>query len=139
ISLNDEPHTVVGVMPPNYLPDGYGELWVPSAFGIPTNSIRPNVDPRPIRSSNYLDVFARLKPGVTIEKARAQMDANSRRLEQQYQDDNKDVGLAVTPLHEDVVGGIRRVLLVLLAAVGLVLCLGCANAADLLLARPANS
>src|SRR3954453_7864974 len=135
ISLNDEPHTVVGVMPPNYLPDGYGELWVPSAFGIPTNSIRPNVDPRPIRSSNYLDVFARLKPGVTIEKARAQMDAISRRLEQQYHDDNKDVGLAVTPLHEDVVGGIRPVLLLLFAAVGFLLFIGCANVANLLLAR----
>src|SRR5216110_2949966 len=74
ISLNDEPHTVVGVMPPNYEPDGYGELWIPSAFGVPTNSIRPDVDPRPIRGSNYLDVFARLKPGVNLEKARSEMD-----------------------------------------------------------------
>src|SRR3954467_2709193 len=138
ISLNNEPHTVVGVMPPNYLPDGYGELWVPSAFGIPTNSIRPNVDPRPIRSSNYLDVFARLKPGVTLEKARAQMDAISRRLEQQYQNDNMDVGIKVTPLHEDVVGGIRPVLLLLFAAVGFLLFIGCANVANLLLARAAT-
>jgi putative ABC transport system permease protein len=138
ISLNDEPHTVVGVMPPNYLPDGYGELWVPSAFGIPTNSIRPNVDPRPIRGSNYLDVFARLKPGVTLEKARAEMDAISRRLEQQYQDDNQDVGIKVTPLHDDVVGGIRPVLLLLFAAVGFLLFIGCANVANLLLARAAT-
>src|SRR3954465_1651455 len=138
ISLNDEPHTVVGVMPPNFVPDGYGELWVPSAFGIPTNSIRPNVDQRPIRSSNYLDVFARLKPGVTLEKARAQMDAISRRLEQQYQNDNQDVGIKVTPLHEDVVGGIRPVLLLLFAAVGFLLFIGCANVANLLLARAAT-
>src|SRR3954469_13537920 len=138
ISLNDEPHTVVGVMPPNYQPDGYGELWVPSAFGIPTNSIRPNVDPRPIRSSNYLDAFARLKPGVTLEKARAQMDAISRRLEQEYENDNKDVGIRVTPLHEDVVGGIRPVLLLLFAAVGFLLFIGCANVANLLLARAAT-
>jgi putative ABC transport system permease protein len=138
ISLNDEPHTVVGIMPPNYLPDGYGELWVPSAFGIPTNSLRPNVDPRPIRSSNYLDVFARLKPGVTLEKARAEMDAISRRLEQQYQNDNQDVGIKVTPLHEDVVGGIRPVLLLLFAAVGFLLFIGCANVANLLLARAAT-
>jgi putative ABC transport system permease protein len=138
ISLNDEPHTVVGVMPPDYLPDGYGELWVPSAFGIPTNSIRPNVDPRPIRGSNYLDVFARLKPGVTIEKARAELDAISRRLEQQYQNDNQDVGIRVTPLHEDVVGGIRPVLLLLFAAVGFLLFIGCANVANLLLARAAT-
>src|SRR5436190_13356261 len=138
ISLNDEPHTVVGVMPPNYIPDGYGELWVPSAFGVPTNSIRPNVDPRPVRSSNYLDVFARLKPGLTLEKARAQMDAISRRLEQQYQDDDKDMGIRVTPLHEDVVGGIRPVLLLLFAAVGFLLFIGCANVANLLLARAAT-
>src|SRR3954453_17735583 len=138
ITLNDEPHTVVGVMPPNYQPDGYGELWVPSAFGIPPNSIRPNVDPRPIRSSNYLDVYARLKPGVALEQARAEMDAISRRLEQQYKDDNKDVGIRVTPLHEDVVGGIRPVLLLLFAAVGFLLFIGCANVANLLLARAAS-
>jgi putative ABC transport system permease protein len=138
ILLNDEPHTVIGVMPPNYLPDGYGELWVPSAFGVPTNSLRPNVDPHPIRSSNYLDVFARLKPGVTLERARTQLDAISRRLEQQYQTDNQDVGIKVAPLHEDVVGGLRPVLLLLFAAVGFLLFIGCANVANLLLARAAS-
>jgi putative ABC transport system permease protein len=138
ISLNDEPHTVVGVMPPNYQPDGYGELWIPSAFGIPTNVLRPNVDPHPIRGSNYLDVYARLKPGVTLEKARAEMDAIARRLEQQYPDDNQDVGIRVTPLHEDLVGGIRPVLLLLFAAVGFLLFIGCANVANLLLARAAT-
>src|SRR5688500_18331683 len=101
ILLNDEPHTVVGVMPPNYMPDGYGELWIPSAFGVPTNSSRPNVDPRPIRSSNYLDVYGRLKPGVTVEKARAEMDGISRRLENQFANDNRDTGIRVMPLHED--------------------------------------
>ncbi|HVF70374.1 MAG TPA: ABC transporter permease [Chthoniobacterales bacterium] len=138
ISLNDEPHTVVGVMPPNYMPDNYGELWVPSAFGVPTNSLRPNVDPRPIRGSNYLDVFARLKPGVTLEKARAELDAISRRLEQQYSNDNRDLGVKVTPLHEDVVGGLRPVLLLLFAAVGFLVFIGCANVANLLLARAAT-
>jgi putative ABC transport system permease protein len=138
ILLNDEPHTVVGVMPPNYQPDGYGELWIPSAFGIPTNSIRPNVDPRPIRGSNYLDVYGRLKPGVTLEKARSEMDAISRRLENQYADDNKDTGIRITPLHEDAVGKLRPVLLLLFAAVGFLLFIGCANVANLLLARAAT-
>ncbi|MFL6520831.1 MAG: ABC transporter permease [Chthoniobacterales bacterium] len=138
ISLNDEPHTVVGVMPPNYQPDGYGELWVPSAFGVPTNVLRPTIDPRPVRNSNYLDVRARLKLGVTLEQARAQMDAISRRLEKQYENDNMDVGIRVTPLHEDVVGGIRPVLLLLFAAVGFLLFIGCANVANLLLARAAT-
>jgi putative ABC transport system permease protein len=137
ISLNDEPHTVVGVMPPNYQPDGYGEFWVPSAFGVPTNSIRPNVDPRPIRDSDYLDIYARLKPGVTLEKARSEMDAISRRLENQYPTDNRDAGIRVTPLHEELVGGIRPVLLLLFAAVGFLLFISCANVANLLLARAA--
>ena len=138
ILLNDEPHIVVGIMPPNYMPDGYGELWIPSAFGVPTNSIRPNVDPRPIRGSNYLDVYGRLKPGVTIEKARAEMDAISRRLAIQYPVDNRDTGIRVTPLHEDAVGRLRPVLLLLFAAVGFLLFIGCANVANLLLARAAT-
>ncbi len=125
-------------MPPNYMPDGYGELWIPSAFGIPTNSIRPNVDPRPIRGSNYLDVYGRLKPGVTLEKARSQMDAISRRLENQYADDNSDTGIRVMPLHEDAVGKLRPVLLLLFAAVGFLVFIGCANVANLLLARAAT-
>jgi predicted permease len=138
ISLNDEPYTIIGVMPANYQPDGYGELWIPSAFGVPPNSLRPNVDPRPIRDSAYLDVYARLKPGVTLEKARAEIDAIGRRLESQYPDDNKDTGIRVTPLHEDLVGGVRPVLLVLFAAVGFLLFIGCANVANLLLARAAT-
>jgi putative ABC transport system permease protein len=138
ISLNDEPHTVVGVMPPNFQPDGYGELWVPSRFGVPTNSIRPDTDPRPIRDSSYLDVWGRLKRGVTLEKARAEMDAIGRRLENQYPNDNKDTGIRVTPLHEVEVGGIRPVLLLLFAAVGFLLFIGCANVANLLLARAAT-
>jgi putative ABC transport system permease protein len=138
ILLNDEPHTVVGVMPPNFMPDNYGELWIPSAFGVPTNSIRPNVDPRPIRGSNYLDVFGRLKPGVSLEKARAEMDAISRRLENQFANDNWDTGMRVMPLHEDAVSKLRPVLLLLFAAVGFLLFIGCANVANLLLARAAT-
>src|SRR5438067_4363694 len=125
-------------MPPNFQPDSYGELWIPSAFGVPTNSTRPSVDPRPIRGSNYLDVYARLKPGVSIEKARAEMDAIGRRLENQYPVDNRDTGIRVTPLHEEAVGKIRPVLLLLFAAVGFLLFIGCANVANLLLARAAT-
>ena len=138
ILLDDEPHTVVGVMPRNFSPDRYGELWMPSAFGVPTNSIRPNTDPRPIRDSTYLDVYARLKPGVRLQQARIEMDAIARRLENQYPNDDRDTGVRVVPLQEEIVGGIRPVLLVLLAAVGLLLLIGCANVANLLLARAAT-
>ncbi|HMJ05202.1 MAG TPA: ABC transporter permease, partial [Chthoniobacterales bacterium] len=138
ISLNGEPRTVVGVMPASFSPDGYGELWLPSPWGVPPSSLHVNVDPRPIRDSNYLDVWARLKPGVTLEKARAEMDAIARRLESQYPDANTDIGVRVTPLHEEAVGEIRPVLVLLFAAVGFLLFIGCANVANLLLARAAS-
>jgi len=138
ISLNDEPYTVVGVMPRNFKPDDYGEFWIPSPFGVPTHSLRPTADPRPVRDSNYLDIWGRLKPGITLEKARTEMDAIGRRLEAQYPNENRDVGIRVTPLHEEVVGEIRPVLLLLFAAVGFLVLIGCANVANLLLARAAS-
>lgn len=138
LTLNGEPHTIIGVMPAHFSPDGYGELWVPSPFGIPSNSLRVKEDPRPVRDSNYLDVWARLKPGVTLEQARAEMAAIAARLEQQYPIDNRDTGVNVVPIHEQAVGQIRPVLLILFAAVGSLLLIGCANVANLLLARSAS-
>jgi putative ABC transport system permease protein len=137
ILLNDESYTVVGVMPSNFTPDGYGELWIASEFGVPTNSVRPKTDPRPIRDSSYLDVYARLKPGVTLQRARAQMDAIARRLETLHPNENRDTGIRAILLQEEFVGGIRQVLLLLLAAVGFLVLIGCANVANLLLARSA--
>jgi len=138
IKLNGEPHTVIGVMPPNFSPDDYGELWLPSPWGVPANALRPAEDPRSSRSSNYLDVWARLKPGVSLEQARTEMNAIMLRLEKQYPNDEQGVGIALTPLHEEMVSGIRPVLLVLAAAVASLLLIGCANVANLQLARAAG-
>ena len=135
IQLNGEQYSVVGVMPPNFSPDDYGELWLPSPWGVPTHSLAPDRDPRQFRGRNYLEVWARLKPGVTAQQARAELDTIGRRLEKQYPDSNGEVGISFLPLHEYVVGDIRPVLLVLLAAVVMVLLIGCANVANLLLAR----
>jgi len=135
IRLNGEPYTVVGVMPQNFSPDDYGELWLPSPWGVPTHPLVPDKDPRQFRGRNYLDVWARLKPGVSIQHARAELDTIGRRLEKQYPDSNGEVGVTSVPLHEYIVGDIRPVLLVLLAAVVIVLLIGCANVANLLLAR----
>jgi putative ABC transport system permease protein len=135
IRLNSEPYTVVGVMPPNFSPDEYGELWVPSPWGVPTHPLSPDKDPRPFRDRSYLDVWGRLKPGVTMQQVRAELDTIGRRLEKEYPNDNDKVGITFLPLHEYVVGDIRPVLLVLLAAVVVVLLIGCANVANLLLAR----
>ena len=135
IRLNGEQYNVVGVMPPDFSADEYGELWVPSPWAVPTHPLVPDKDPRQFRDRNYLDVWARLKPGVTMQQARVELDTIARRLETQYPDSNGQVGVTFVPLHEYIVGEIRPVLLVLLAAVVIVLLIGCANVANLLLER----
>ena len=135
IRLNGEQYAIVGVMPPNFSPDEYGELWLPSPWGVPTHPLVPDKDPRQFRDRNYLEVWARLKPGVNLQQARAELDTIGRRLETQYPDSNDQTGVSFLPLHDYIVGDIRPVLLVLLAAVVIVLLIGCANVANLLLAR----
>jgi putative ABC transport system permease protein len=135
IDLDGEQYNVVGVMPPNFSADEYGELWLPSPWGVPTQPLVPDKDPRQFRGRDYLDVWARLKPDVTLQQARAELDTIGRRLEKQYPDSNGDVGVSFLPLHEYIVGEIRPVLLVLLAAGVMVLLIVCANVANLLLAR----
>ncbi len=137
IRFDGEPRTIVGVMPASFSPDDYGELWVPSPFGVPTHALRPTQDPRRMRDSNYLDVYARLKPGVTLQQAQTQLSAVMARLEKDYPDDNMGEGVAVTPLQEDKAGSMRPALLMLGAAVGFLLLIGCANVANLQLARAA--
>ncbi|MCA1568366.1 MAG: ABC transporter permease [Acidobacteria bacterium] len=129
LTLNGESYTVVGVMPPSFqFPAGEDELWVPLAL---TSQEAAN------RGRHYLQVVARMKPGVTLEQAQTEMSAIAARLQQQYPDQNTDLGAAVTMLHEHVAGDIKPALLVLLGAVGFVLLIACANVANLLLARAA--
>src|SRR5215469_1000227 len=135
ISINGAPYTVVGVMPANFVPDGYGELWLPSHWGVPPNLLRPDEDPRSSRDSHYLDVWARLKPGVSLSRARAEMDTIARHLEKQHVDSDYDVGVGLITLQENWTSDIRPVLLLLSVAVGFVLLIACANVANLVLAR----
>jgi len=135
LALDGEAYTVIGVMPPDFNPDGYSELWLPSRWGVPAHPLNPNQDPRQLRDAEYMDVWARLKPGVTIETARAEMDTLARQQEKQYPQADRDLGISIVSLKNSVVGDIRPVLLVLLTAVGFVLLIGCANVAHLLLAR----
>lgn len=137
ILLNGEHFTVVGVMPRNFSPDTYAELWIPSPYDVPQHPLVPKEDPRAMRNRNYLDVWGRLKPGVTMQQARVQMNAIAARLEAQYPNDNQDTGVTVVPLHEDMVGSLRPALLLLMSAVGFLLLIGCVNVANLLLARAA--
>jgi putative ABC transport system permease protein len=129
VTLNGESYMVVGVMPPGFqFPSREDELWVPIAF-TPREAAS--------RQRHYLEVVARLKPGVSVGQAQAEMNNISARLQQQHPDSNADLGAAVVPLHEQMVGDIKPALLVLLSAVGFVLLVACANVANLLLARAA--
>jgi putative ABC transport system permease protein len=137
LMLDGEKFAIIGVMPATFSPDDYGEIWVPSPWDVPTHALSPNEDPRQFRDRNYLDVWARLKPGLTLEAARAEMNAIAQRLEKQYPDANQDTGVELVPVHEQMVSGIRPMLLMLLGAVSFVLLIACANVANLLLTRAA--
>jgi putative ABC transport system permease protein len=132
VQLDDEPYTVIGVMPPDSTADstfytGSAQLWRPLAFR-PLNLIWKY---RPINAS-----FARLKPGVSLQQARAQMDAIATRIAADYPDSNRGWGIAVERYADVIVGPqLRTSLLALMAAVcGLVL-ICCSNLASLVLMR----
>jgi putative ABC transport system permease protein len=130
IMLNAESYTVIGVMPRGvHLPgDGHwrDEVWVPIAF---TNEETTQ------RGDHFLNVIARIKPGITLNQAQVEMETIAARLAKEYPRYNTRIGALVTPLHEEFVGDIKPALLILLGAVGFVLLIACANVANLLLAR----
>jgi putative ABC transport system permease protein len=136
--LDGEKFSIVGIMPATFSPDEYGELWVPSPWDVPTHPLSPNDNPREMRDRSYLDAWARLKPGVPLARAQAEMSAIAQRLEKQYPDADQDTGIALLPMHEEMVSGLRPMLLMLLGAVSFVLLIACANVANLLLARAAS-
>ena len=107
-------------------PSDAAKLWTPLAM---------TDRERAVRAEHHYAVIGRSAPGVTVQKAQAEMDSISHRLEQQYPADDKGWGAIVKPLREELVGDVRTPLLVLLGAVALVLLIACANAANLVLAR----
>ena len=129
IVLDGNGYVIVGVMPQEFQFAPFwatkAELWVPGVFG-------PGVH----AGGGSLRIFARMKDGVPLKQARAEIASISGRLDQQFPGTNRNV--VVTPLKEKVVGPIETPLLVLLAAVAFVLLITCANVAHMLLARAAT-
>ena len=135
IRLNDEPHVVVGVMPPGIEYPDRAALWTPPHWRVPDDPLARAQDPTPQRDHGYLTVLARVKPQLTIAQALADMDSVTHALEREYPDANKDAGASLLPLREDLVGDVRPTILLLFAAVGILLLIATVNVAGLLVAR----
>jgi predicted permease len=126
VVINDRARTVVGVMPPNFKFPERDELYLPLRW-----------DEAP-RSARNVNVVGAVKPGVSLETAQSELDAIAARLSETYPDTNRGFGVRVLQFRESQIGGDERALsLALMAAVGFVLLIACANLANLFLVRGA--
>ena len=129
LTLDGDPYTVVGVMPPDFTyPAERLDVWVP------LTQITEDESPR-LRVNRFLDVVARLAPGTTLMQARTDLSAIVGRLAQQYPEDKLYPDVTIAPIRDAITGEVRTPLLVLLGAVSFVLLIACVNIASLLLAR----
>jgi putative ABC transport system permease protein len=130
ILMDGEATTVVGVMPRGFFfPDNQTDYWIPASFTPKQLAVR---------TQHSLEVVARMKPGVTRERAQHDMDVIAKRLQQQYPDTNMNIGAVVVPIRKQFAGDTGTGLWVLQVAAVLVLLIACSNLANLLLARAAG-
>jgi predicted permease len=125
ITISNRPRTVIGVMPKGFRFPEVSDLWVPLALTTKTFT----------RNDHGLSAIARLKEGVTISGAQAEMSTIAARIEQQNPVTNEGLGVIVTSLHEKLASDYREGLLILLGVVGFVLLVACVNVANLMLGR----
>ena len=127
VLLNNEPHSIIGVLPAaSAFDNGFQQIWRPLAFK-PSNMTR---------DFHWMISFARLKDGVTLAQARANMDAIGKRIENDFPASNKGWGVVVEPYAETLINTQSRTILTLLiSSTGFLLLIGCANLANLALAR----
>jgi putative ABC transport system permease protein len=146
LSIQNRPRTVVGIMPAGFVfpyktmlgPSGFTrstdvDAWMP--LGLVNEDTRVTGLASLTRSARFLSVVGRLKPGVGVAQADAEIRAIGARLSATYPDSNRVVGAVVVPLHEQAVGAMRPALGLLLGGVGFVLLMACVNLANMLLAR----
>src|SRR6185436_2549878 len=126
IHLDGNAYTVIGVMPSSFAKPESASLWVPLVW---------TAQEKAVRGEHSMSAVARLKPGVTVHQAQAQLDAIAARIAELYPADSAGWGAAVVTLREETVGDVRRPLLMLFGAVVFVLLIACANVANLMLAR----
>src|ERR1700722_4853060 len=132
ITLDKRPFTVVGIMPAAFRSpfiNNAQDVWIPLVQDPLFGSWMAR------RGGHWLPVFGRLKPGVSLAQAQAEMDTISERLASEFPAENKGWTVRLVPMQKEIVGDVRTALLILLGAVGLVLLIACANIANLLLTR----
>ncbi|MGB7923548.1 MAG: ABC transporter permease [Pyrinomonadaceae bacterium] len=130
VMLNGNSYQIVGILPPRFqfAPVGAAELWV---------ALNPNTEQASRRFMHWLNIIARLKPGVGLEQAQAGMETIAQTIAHDHSESHTGTGIKVISLQEQITGKIKPILLVLLSAVCFVLLIACANVANLLLARSA--
>jgi putative ABC transport system permease protein len=136
IRMNDREYAIVGVMPPGFEPLISGRFYQPADMWAPVGY--DGTLPDACRSCQHLKAFGRLRPGVTVEQAAADLDAVRDQLEAEYPSEYPAGAIEVRRLQDAIAGPVRTVLLVLMGAVAFVLLIACANVANLTVARAAN-